>query len=163
MSYLVNVRNRADKIRVFDVQKMRVSQILEQVMWKGNSHAAAVAPSGVSVAQDGTTITVKWTPPSSAPSNGYMVYYTDSYSPSHRTVPRDEGSVSVSSGSASQVVIPVTDIVYTVSVVAVSDLPSVVVTAVPGTPRYVLPLFMTLQVCLWFYCMLLFRSLCWDL
>ena len=78
-----------------------------------------------------------------------MVYYTDSYSPSHRTVPRDAGSVSVSSGSDSQVVIiPDTDIVYTVSVVAVSDLPSLVTAAVPGTPRYELPLFMTLQVCL---------------
>ena len=76
-----------------------------------------------------------------------MVYYTDYYSPRHRAVPRDEGSVSVSSGSASQVVIiPDTDIVYRASVVAISDLPSVVVTAVPGTPRYVLPLFMTLQV-----------------
>ena len=77
-----------------------------------------------------------------------MVYYMDFYSPSHRTVPRDAGSVSVSSGSDSQVVIPVTDIVYRASVVAVSDLPSVEVTAAPGTPRYVLPLFMTLQVCL---------------
>ena len=63
-----------------------------------------------------------------------MVYYTDSYSPSHRTVARDEGSMSVSSGSASQVVIiPDTDIVYRASVVAISDLPSVVVTAAPGT------------------------------
>ena len=62
---------------------------------------------------------------------------------------RDEGNVSVSSGSDSQVVIiPDTDIVYTVSVVAVSDLPSVEITAVPGTPRYVLPLFVTLHVCL---------------
>ena len=63
-------------------------------------------------------------------------------------MPRDAGSVSVSSGSDSQVVIPVTEIVYRVSVVAVSDLPSVEITAVPGTLRYVLPLFMTLQVCL---------------
>ena len=44
--------------------------------------------------------------------------------------------MSVSSGSASQVVIPVTDIVYTVSVVAVSDLPSVQVEGVPGTHTY---------------------------
>ena len=55
--------------------------------------------------------------------------------------------MSVSSGSASQVVIPVTNIVYTVSVVAVSDLPSDVVTAVPGTLRYVLPLFMITKLC----------------
>ena len=45
--------------------------------------------------------------------------------------------MSVSSGSDSQVVIPVTSIVYTVSVVAVSDLPSAVVEGVPGTLRYV--------------------------
>ena len=45
--------------------------------------------------------------------------------------------MSVSSGSASQVVIPVTDIVYTVSVVAVSDLPSAEVEGVPGTHTYV--------------------------
>ena len=79
-----------------------------------------------------------------------MVYYTDSYFVStHRATPRDAGSMPVSSGSDSQVVIiPDTDIVYTVSVVAVSDLPSMEITAVPGTPRYVLPLFMTLQVCL---------------
>ena len=58
-------------------------------------------------------------------------------------MPRDAGSVSVSSGSASQVVIiPDTDIVYTVSVVAVSDLPSVQVEGVPGTHRHMLPLFM---------------------
>ena len=60
-----------------------------------------------------------------------MVYYTDFYIFLHSA--RDEGSVAVSSGSASQVVIPVTDIVYTVSVVAVSDLPSVQTEAVPGT------------------------------
>ena len=41
--------------------------------------------------------------------------------------------MSVSSGSASQVVIPVTNIVYRVSVVSVSDLPSVQTEAVPGT------------------------------
>ena len=103
-----------------------------------NSHAEAGAPSGVSAALDGTTITVTWTPPSPAPSNGYTVYYTDSYSPKFRLVSRDAGSVSVSSGSDSQVVIiPDTDIAYRASVVAVSDLPSVEVTAVPGTPRYV--------------------------
>ena len=62
-------------------------------------------------------------------------------------MPRDAGSVSVNSGSASQVVIPVTDIVYRVSVVAVSDLPSVVTTAVPGTHTYVLPLFMITKFC----------------
>ena len=50
---------------------------------------------------------------------------------------RDEGNVSVSSGSASQVVIPVTDIVYRVYVVAVSDLPSVQVEGVPGTHTYI--------------------------
>ena len=136
MSYLVYVRNRVDKIIL--MSKKLVSKILEPVLWKvvTNSHAAAAAPSGVSAAQDGTTITVKWTPPSPAPSNGYIVYYTDSYSPSHRTEPRDEGSMPVSSGSASQaVIIPDTDIVYTVSVVAVSDLPSAEVEAVPGTPR----------------------------
>ena len=112
-----------------------------------NSHAEAAAPSGVSFTLDGTTITVTWTPPSSAPSNGYIVYYTDFYSPSHYSEPRDEGSVSVSSGSDSQVVIPVTSIVYTVSVVAVSDLPSTEVEGVPGTLRYVLPLFMISQLC----------------
>ena len=113
-----------------------------------NSNAVADTPSNVRFTLDGTTITVTWTPPSPAPSNGYIAYYTDFYSPSHYSAPRDEGSVSVSSGSASQVVIPVTDIVYTVSVVAVSDLPSIQTAAVPGTHRYVLPLFMTLQVCL---------------
>ena len=97
-----------------------------------NSHAAAVAPSGVFFTHDGTTITVTWTPPSPAPSNGYMVYYTDPYSDMY-SAPRDEGSVSVSSGSDSQVVIPVTVIVYTVSVVAISDLPSVETAAIPGT------------------------------
>ena len=50
---------------------------------------------------------------------------------------RDAGNVSVSSGSASQVVIPVTDIVYRVYVVAVSELPSVQVEGVPGTLRYI--------------------------
>ena len=45
--------------------------------------------------------------------------------------------MSVSSGNASQVVIPVTSIAYTVSVVAVSDLPSAEVEGVPGTLRYV--------------------------
>ena len=56
----------------------------------------------------------------------------DYYSPSHLPVARDAGNVSVSNGSASQVVIPVTDIVYRVYVVAVSDLPSVQVEGVPG-------------------------------
>ena len=125
-----------------------------------NSHTAAATPSDVRFTRDGTTITVTWTPSSPAPSNGYIVHYTDFYSPRPYSVARDVGSVSVSSGSDSQVVIPVTSIVYTVSVVAVSDLPSVQVEAVPGTHRYVLPLFMTLQVCLRFYCMLLSRSLC---
>ena len=55
--------------------------------------------------------------------------------------------MSVSSGSDSQVVIPVTNIVYTVSVVAVSDLPSAEVQGVPGTLRYVLPLFMITKLC----------------
>ena len=74
-----------------------------------NSHAEAAAPSDVSFTHDGTTITVTWTPPSSIPSNGYiiMVYYTDFHN-----VARDVGSVPVSSGSTSQVVIPVTERVY---------------------------------------------------
>ena len=115
------------------------------VMVDSNSHAEATAPSGVSFTLDGPTTTVTWTPPSPTPSNGYVVYYVDFYSYLHSA--RDVGNVSVSSGSASQVVIPVTDIVYTVSVVAVSDLPSIKTEAVPGTHRYVLPLFMiTLQV-----------------
>ena len=50
---------------------------------------------------------------------------------------RDAGNVSVSNGSASQVVINVTDIVYRVYVVAVSDLPSVQVEGVPGTHTYI--------------------------
>ena len=103
-----------------------------------NSHTAAATPSDVRFTRDGTTITVTWTPSSPAPSNGYIVHYTDFYSPSHYSAPRDEGNVSVSSGSASQVVIiPITDIVYRVSVVAVSDLPSVQTEAVPGTRRCV--------------------------
>ena len=102
-----------------------------------NFHAEAAAPSDVRFTLDGPTITVTWTPPSPAPSNGYIVHYTDFYSLSHRTVVRDEGNVSVSSGSASQVVIPVTSIVYTVSVMAVSDLPSVQVEGVPGTHTYI--------------------------
>ena len=65
-----------------------------------------------------------------------MVYYVDFYSPSHHPVARDEGNVSVSSGSDSQVVIPVTSIVYRVYMVAVSDLPSVQVEGVPGTHTY---------------------------
>ena len=97
------------------------------------SHAEATAPSNISFTLDGPTITVTWIPPSPTPSNGYMVYYTDFYIYSHSA--RDEGSVAVSSGSASQVVIPVTNIVYRVSVVAVSDLPSVQTEAVPGTHR----------------------------
>ena len=45
--------------------------------------------------------------------------------------------MSVSSGSASQVISSLSQtIVYTVSVVAVSDLPSVQTEAVPGTHRY---------------------------
>ena len=115
-----------------------------------NFHAEAAAPSNVRFTLDGTTITVTWTPPSPAPSNGYLVYYLDFYSPSHLPVARDEGIVSVSNGSASQVVIPVTDIVYRVYVVAVSDLPSVQVEGVPGTQcvrRYVLPLFMITKLC----------------
>ena len=88
-------------------------------------HAGGVVPSGVSAAQDGTTITVTWTPPSPAPSAGYMVYYSTT---------GDEGSVSVSSGSDSQAVITgrQADRVYTVSVVAVSDLPSAQTPAVPA-------------------------------
>ena len=93
-------------------------------------HAEAAAPSGVNFTHDGTTITVTWTPPSPAPSNGYIVYYADFYSYAYSA--RDAGNVSVSSGSTSQVVIPVTNIVYRVSVVAVSDLPSVQTEAVPG-------------------------------
>ena len=104
-------------------------------MVDNNFHAAATAPSDVKFTLDGPTITVTWTPPSHAPSNGYIVYYTDYYIFKHSA--RDEGNVSVSSGSASQVVIPVTDIVYTVSVVAVSDLPSVQVEGVPGTHTYI--------------------------
>ena len=90
-----------------------------------SDYAGGVVPSGVSTAQDGTTITVTWTPPSSAPSAGYMVYYITT---------GDEGSVSVSSGSDSQAVITdrQADRVYTVSVVAVSDLPSVQTAAVPA-------------------------------
>ena len=110
-----------------------------------NSNADTAAPSNVSFTHNGTTITVTWTPTSPAPSNGYMVYYTDYYSYLHSA--RDEGSVSVSSGSDSQVVIPVTNIVYTVSVVAVSDLPSVQTEAVPGTHTYVLPLFIITKFC----------------
>ena len=56
--------------------------------------------------------------------------------------------MSVNSGSASQVVIPVTNIVYTVSVVAVSDLPSVQTEGVPGTHRLCVTTIQTLQVCL---------------
>ena len=121
-----------------------MSEFLERVLHvvRINSHAEAAAPSDVRFTLDGTTITVTWTPPSPAPSNGYIVYYVDFYSPSHYPVARDEGNVSVSSGSDSRVVIPVTDIVYTVSVVAVSDLPSAEVEGVPGTHRYMLPLFM---------------------
>ena len=97
-----------------------------------NSHAEATAPSDVGAAQNGTTITVTWTPPSPAPSAGYMVYYNTT---------GDEGSVSVSSGSDGQAVITgrQADRVYTVIVVALSDLPSVQTTAVPairpGTQR----------------------------
>ena len=88
-------------------------------------YTEGVAPSGISAAQDGTTITVTWTPPSPAPSAGYMVYYS--------TI-GDEGSVSVSSGSDSQVVITGlhADRAYTVSVVAVFDLPSVQTAAAPA-------------------------------
>ena len=85
-------------------------------------HAGGVAPSGVSAAQDGTTITVTWIPPSPAPSAGYMVYYSTT---------GDEGSVSVSSGSDSQAVITgrQADRVYTVSIVALSaHLPSTLTT-----------------------------------
>ena len=90
-----------------------------------SDYAGGVAPSGISAVQDGTNITVTWTPPSSAPSAGYMVYYSTT---------GDEGSVSVSSGSDSQVVITglQADRVYTVSVVAVSDLPSVQTAAAPA-------------------------------
>ena len=81
-------------------------------------HAGGVAPSGVSAAQDGTTITVTWIPPSPIPSAGYVVFYSTT---------GDEGSVSVSSGSDSQAVITgrQADYEYTVSVVALSaHLPS---------------------------------------
>ena len=64
---------------------------------------------------------------------------------------RDEGNVSVSNGSDSRVVIPVTDIVYRVYVVAVSDLPSDQVEGVPGTHTYINMCYhysRTLQVCL---------------
>ena len=46
--------------------------------------------------------------------------------------------MSVSSSSDSQVVITVTDIVYRVYVVAVSDVPSVQIEAVPGTYRIII-------------------------
>ena len=137
----------------FDVQRISVWRFRASIVYSKveivdtNSHTEAAAPSGVNFTHDGTTITVNWTPPSPAPSNGYMVYYTDYYIFRHSA--RDAGSVSVSSGSDSQVVIPVTDIVYNVSVVAVSDLPSVVIEAVPGTHRYMLPIihdYQTLQV-----------------
>ena len=74
--------------------------------------------------------------------------------------------MSVSSGSASQVISSLSQtIVYTVSVVAVSDLPSVQTEAVLGTHRYrynVLPLlnFTSVPVIIIIYCMFYFRSLC---
>ena len=111
-----------------------------------NSHAEAGAPSNVSFTLDGSTITVTWTPPSPAPSNGYIVYYTDFYIYLHSA--RDEGSVSVNSGSDTQVVISVTDIVYRVSVVAVSDLPSAEVKGVPGDYVTIIHDYQPLQVCL---------------
>ena len=75
-------------------------------------------PTGVTATQDGTTITVNWTPPDPTPS-GYVIYYSTT---------GDEGSVSVNSGSASQAGITgwhSMDHVYTVSMVALSEhLPS---------------------------------------
>ena len=119
-----------------------------------NSHAEAAAPSDVSFTLDGPTITVTWTPPSPAPSNGYIVYYSAT---------EDVGSVSVSSGSVSQAVIPgrQADRAYTVSVVALSaylpsvvalsDLPSVHTTAVPATrpgTQVRLPVYCFTHLCL---------------
>ena len=104
-----------------------------------NSHAAAAAPGDVRFTLDRPTITVTWTPPSPTPSNGYNVYYSDYYyRPLYfNSVARDEGRVSVSSGSDSQVVIPVTDIVYRVYVTALYNQTSVSIEGVPGTHMYV--------------------------
>ena len=100
-----------------------------------SDYAGGVAPSSVSAAQDGTTITVTWAPPTPAPSVGYMVYYSTT---------GDERSVSVSNGSDSQAVITCqqADHVYTVSVVAVYvHLPSTLTTVPavrPGIYNYIL-------------------------
>ena len=98
-----------------------------------DSHTEVTAPRNTNATQNRTTITVTWTPPSPAPLNGYLVYYSAT---------GDEGSVSVSSGSVSQTVITgrQADRVYTVSVVALSaHLPSALTAAVPavrpGTQR----------------------------
>ena len=82
-----------------------------------HNYTAAMPPTGVSATQDGTTITVNWTPPDPTPS-GYMVYYSSS---------ELEGSMSISCGSANQAFIAgwQADHVYTVSMVALSEhLPS---------------------------------------
>ena len=110
-----------------------------------NSHAEAAAPSDVSFTLDGPTITVTWTPPSPAPSNGYIVYYSAT---------EDVGNVSVSSGSVSQAVIPgrQADRAYTVSVVALSaHLPSAQTAAVPATrpgTQVLLPVYCFTHLCL---------------
>ena len=80
--------------------------------------AATMPPTSIIATQDDTNITVNWTPPDPTPS-GYMIHYSTT---------GDEGSVSVSSGSASRAVITgrQADRVYTVTIVALSThLPSV--------------------------------------
>ena len=84
----------------------------------------AMPPTSVSASQDGTTVTVNWTPPDPNPS-GYLIHYSTT---------GDEGSVSVSSGSAIQAVITGRQAhhVYTIRIVSFSThlLQSVQTTAV---------------------------------
>ena len=126
-NYQCSVTNdRSTAVRALTVQGMII--YIVYILMVMSHYAGGVAPSGVSAAQDGTTITVTWIPPSPAPSAGYMVYYCTT---------GDEGSVSVSSGS-DRAVITGRQVgrVYIVGVVAVSDLPSALSTipAVrPGT------------------------------
>ena len=123
-NYQCSVTNdRSTAVRTLTVQG--IITYIVYILMVMSHYAGGVAPSGVSAAQDGTTVTVTWIPPSPAPSAGYMVYYSTT---------GDEGSVSVSSGSDSQAVITgrQADRAYTVSVVAVFYLPSVQTAAVPA-------------------------------
>lgn len=102
--------------------KVPAAGVLLYILHTLSIHAAALPPVGVNATQNGTTITVNWTPPDPTPS-GYFIIYSSL---------ENEGSVLISRGIATQAVIAGWQAYheYTVSMVALSKhLPSVPILA----------------------------------